>query len=105
MWAAAIVHDERIANSGAASRESVRCASSATACSLARRRRGRRRRIARGARAPSLAVVCRAVLVGAGVWAQLVEGSPALLRPFGYYGGVVGGHWPLIAWRSAPISG
>lgn len=29
-------------------------------------------------------------LVGAGLWAQFVEGSPQLLRPFGYYGGLVG---------------
>ncbi len=29
-------------------------------------------------------------LVGAGLWAQVVEGSPRLLRPYGYYGGVVG---------------
>ncbi len=28
--------------------------------------------------------------VGAGLWAQWVEGSAALLRPFGYYGSVVG---------------
>lgn len=30
-------------------------------------------------------------LVGAGVWAQQLEGSPRLARPFGYYGGVIGG--------------
>jgi protein-S-isoprenylcysteine O-methyltransferase Ste14 len=29
-------------------------------------------------------------LVGAGLWAQWVEGSPRLLRPYGYYGGVFG---------------
>jgi prolipoprotein diacylglyceryltransferase/protein-S-isoprenylcysteine O-methyltransferase Ste14 len=29
-------------------------------------------------------------LVGAGLWAQLVEGSSRLARPFGYYGGVGG---------------
>lgn len=28
--------------------------------------------------------------VGAGLWAQFVEGSPMLLRPFGYYGSVIG---------------
>lgn len=28
--------------------------------------------------------------VGAGLWAQLVEGSHLLLRPFGYYGSVIG---------------
>jgi hypothetical protein len=30
-------------------------------------------------------------LVGAGLWAQKLEGSSKLSRPFGYYGGVVGG--------------
>ncbi|MCM3876082.1 MAG: prolipoprotein diacylglyceryl transferase, partial [Thermoanaerobaculia bacterium] len=34
------------------------------------------------------ASVCN--LVGAGLWAQLVEGSSRLARPFGYYGGVIG---------------
>ncbi|HMR82254.1 MAG TPA: prolipoprotein diacylglyceryl transferase [Niabella sp.] len=28
--------------------------------------------------------------VGAGLWAQFIEGSPSLLRPFGYYGAVAG---------------
>ena len=31
------------------------------------------------------------VLLGAGLWAQALEGSSRLLRPFGWYGGVVGG--------------
>lgn len=31
------------------------------------------------------------IIVGAALWAQLVEGSSALLRPFGYYGGLIGG--------------
>jgi prolipoprotein diacylglyceryltransferase len=31
-----------------------------------------------------------AALVGAGLWAQVVEGSPRLLRPFGFYGGLFG---------------
>ena len=30
------------------------------------------------------------VIVGAGLWAQFIEGSSKLLRPYGYYGGVVG---------------
>ena len=30
-------------------------------------------------------------LVGAGLWAQWLEGSSKLLRPFGWYGGVIGG--------------
>lgn len=29
-------------------------------------------------------------LVTAGLWAQFIEGSPSLLRPYGYYGGVFG---------------
>lgn len=31
------------------------------------------------------------VLLGAGLWAQWLEGSSKLLRPFGWYGGVLGG--------------
>jgi protein-S-isoprenylcysteine O-methyltransferase Ste14/membrane-associated phospholipid phosphatase len=30
------------------------------------------------------------VIIGAGLWAQYIEGSAKLLRPFGYYGGVIG---------------
>jgi protein-S-isoprenylcysteine O-methyltransferase Ste14/membrane-associated phospholipid phosphatase len=30
------------------------------------------------------------VIVGAGLWAQFIEGSSKLLRPYGYYGGVTG---------------
>jgi protein-S-isoprenylcysteine O-methyltransferase Ste14 len=30
------------------------------------------------------------IIIGAGLWAQFIEGSPKLLRPFGYYGGVAG---------------
>ncbi len=35
--------------------------------------------------------ICVCTLVGAALWAQWVEGSPALLRPLGFYGGVIGG--------------
>ncbi len=38
--------------------------------------------------ATSLAAL--AAIVGAGLWAQWVEGSPRLLRPFGFYGGFFG---------------
>jgi protein-S-isoprenylcysteine O-methyltransferase Ste14 len=31
------------------------------------------------------------VIIGAGLWAQFIEGSPKLLRPYGYYGGLAGG--------------
>jgi protein-S-isoprenylcysteine O-methyltransferase Ste14 len=30
------------------------------------------------------------VIVGAALWAQFIEGSPKLLRPYGFYGGIVG---------------
>lgn len=30
------------------------------------------------------------VIIGAGLWAQLIEGSSKLQRPYGYYGGVIG---------------
>jgi protein-S-isoprenylcysteine O-methyltransferase Ste14 len=29
-------------------------------------------------------------VVGAGIWAQVIEGSPQLLRPYGYFGSVLG---------------
>jgi prolipoprotein diacylglyceryltransferase/protein-S-isoprenylcysteine O-methyltransferase Ste14 len=32
-----------------------------------------------------------ATVVGAALWAQYIEGSPQLLRPFGFYGGLLGG--------------
>jgi protein-S-isoprenylcysteine O-methyltransferase Ste14 len=38
-----------------------------------------------------------AAVVGAGLWAQVVEGSPQLLRPYGYFGGVVGALLVLLA--------
>jgi protein-S-isoprenylcysteine O-methyltransferase Ste14 len=38
---------------------------------------------------PMLAVAFSVTLASA-VWAQVVEGSPSLLRPFGWYGGVLG---------------
>lgn len=39
----------------------------------------------------AVAVVALCSLAGAGLWAQIVEGSSRLLRPFGYYGAVFGG--------------
>lgn len=38
-----------------------------------------------------VATVAVCSLAGAGLWAQMVEGSSRLLRPFGYYGAVFGG--------------
>lgn len=39
----------------------------------------------------ALLVILTCSLICAALWGQLVEGSPALLRPFGYYGSVIGG--------------
>jgi prolipoprotein diacylglyceryltransferase/protein-S-isoprenylcysteine O-methyltransferase Ste14 len=39
----------------------------------------------------SILVVAICGLVGAGLWAQLLESSSGLSRPFGYYGGILGG--------------
>ena len=36
-------------------------------------------------------IVAFCSLIAAGLWAQFIEGSPALLRPYGYYGGLIGG--------------
>lgn len=35
-------------------------------------------------------LLCAMAIMGAGLWAQFVEGSPKLQRPYGYYGSVVG---------------
>jgi len=43
-----------------------------------------------GTRLGEFALLAVAGLLAAALWAQLVEGSPALLRPFGYYGSLVG---------------
>lgn len=56
---------------------------------------------ARGA----VALVAVAAIVSAALWAQWVEGSPSLLRPYGYYGALAGaiatiaviGSWRLLA--------
>lgn len=41
-------------------------------------------------------IVCFCSVIGSALWAQLVEGSPKLLRPFGYYGSLVGGTAGLL---------
>lgn len=41
-------------------------------------------------------------LVCAALWAQLVEGSPSLLRPYGFYGGVLG---IVLGSIAAPLTG
>lgn len=43
-----------------------------------------------GAHAAAAVWVGFCILIGAGAWAQWLEGSSRLLRPFGWYGGVVG---------------
>ena len=42
-------------------------------------------------------VVAFSVLVASAVWAQAVEGSPSLLRPYGWYGGVLGAIIGILA--------
>jgi len=54
----------------------------------------------RGLCAVSITGVC--TLVGGALWAQFVEGSPTLLRPFGYYGAILGG---VIGALLAPLTG
>lgn len=51
-------------------------------------------------------VIALGVLFGAAAWAQWVEGSPALQRPFGYYGAVLGGAAGTIvaAWLGQPAA-
>ena len=43
------------------------------------------------------------ILVGSAIWAQLVEGSARLLRPFGWYGGVLGGVFGATTARLAGV--
>jgi protein-S-isoprenylcysteine O-methyltransferase Ste14 len=35
-------------------------------------------------------IIMISIIIGAGLWAQFIEGSPKLLRPYGYYGGLTG---------------
>lgn len=44
-----------------------------------------------------LFAVALAALISSALWAQFVEGSPGLLRPFGYFGGFVGVGLGLLA--------
>jgi protein-S-isoprenylcysteine O-methyltransferase Ste14 len=46
--------------------------------------------------------IAMAAIAGAGLWAQFLEGSPALLRPFGFYGGLLGG---VLAIALLPLVG
>lgn len=44
-----------------------------------------------------IAIVGLSALIGAGLWGQALVGSPTLLRPFGYYGCVIGAAAGLAA--------
>ncbi len=39
----------------------------------------------------AIAIAALLAVIGAALWAQFVEGSPQMLRPFGFYGGLLGG--------------
>jgi len=54
-----------------------------------------------GQQAPILIAALSAV-VGAALWAQWIEGSPQLLRPFGFYGGLLG---VVLGALAAPLFG
>jgi protein-S-isoprenylcysteine O-methyltransferase Ste14 len=43
------------------------------------------------------------ILVGSAIWAQWLEGSSRLLRPFGWYGGVLGGVFGAVTSRLAGV--
>ena len=51
---------------------------------------------------PSAFVAALAGLVCAALWAQIIEGSPSLLRPYGFYGGVLG---VVLGSLAAPLTG
>jgi prolipoprotein diacylglyceryltransferase len=56
-----------------------------------------------GSRAATPALIAAgAGLLGAAAWAQWIEGSPALLRPFGFYGGLLG---TVLGCLVAPLFG
>ncbi|HVK40212.1 MAG TPA: prolipoprotein diacylglyceryl transferase family protein [Candidatus Kapabacteria bacterium] len=44
-----------------------------------------------------IVAIAAASIVGAALWAQLIEGSPQLLRPYGYFGSVAGATIALLA--------
>ena len=45
----------------------------------------------------AILVAAFCAVVGAALWAQYVEGSPQLLRPYGFYGGLLGGTLGAVA--------
>ncbi|MCL2591009.1 MAG: prolipoprotein diacylglyceryl transferase [Betaproteobacteria bacterium] len=50
----------------------------------------------------AVAITGVGTLVGGALWAQFIEGSPTLLRPFGYFGAVLGG---ALSTFFAPLAG
>jgi protein-S-isoprenylcysteine O-methyltransferase Ste14 len=52
--------------------------------------------------APAVAWVGMWVLIGAATYAQILEGSSRLLRPFGWYGGLIGG---VVGVSTSPLVG
>lgn len=46
-----------------------------------------------------VAVITLSAMLGAALWAQVVEGSASLLRPFGYYGAIVGSVLSCFIWN------
>jgi hypothetical protein len=50
----------------------------------------------------AIVVAALASMVGAALWAQWIEGSPALARPYGFYGGLLGASTGALA---APLFG
>lgn len=58
--------------------------------------------MALGEHAGAVSWVGACILLGAGTWAQWLEGSSKLLRPFGWYGGVVGA---VVGTLSAALAG
>ncbi len=51
---------------------------------------------------PSIGLCAAGAIVGSALWAQTVEGSPALSRPYGFYGGLLG---IVAAGIAAPLLG
>jgi protein-S-isoprenylcysteine O-methyltransferase Ste14 len=50
----------------------------------------------------AILIVCLSALICAGIWAQVIEGSSQLLRPYGFYGGVIG---IILGAFLAPLAG
>jgi len=61
--------------------------------------------VASGAHPEAVVWVSACILIGAGAWAQWLEGSSRLLRPFGWYGGLLGAAVSLFsaAFAGVPV--